>query len=152
PSPERARRGDSRRRGGRIDRRLAVREPERRPGFRVFQRGHRRRDHQRPTQLLGLRVAARTSSFAFRGQGIDLAEVGAKLKVGTVLVGSVRRAGNRLRISAQLVKVADGYHLWSERYDREMPDVFAIQDEIAKAIANRLRVTLGEDGAPLVTP
>ncbi len=67
-------------------------------------------------------------------------------------MGSVRRAGNRLRISAQLVKVADGYHLWSERYDREMPDVFAIQDEIAKAIANRLRVTLGEDGAPLVTP
>src|SRR6266700_3398133 len=104
------------------------------------------------THLPGLRVAARTSSFAFRGQGIDLAEVGAKLKVGTVLVGSVRRAGNRLRISAQLVKVADGYHLWSERYDREMPDVFAIQDEIAKAIANRLRVTLGEDGAPLVTP
>src|SRR5438094_3060495 len=103
-------------------------------------------------QLAGLRVAARTSSFAFRGEGIDLAEVGAKLKVGTVLVGSVRRAGNRLRISAQLVKVADGYHLWSERYDREMTDVFAIQDEIAKAIANRLRVTLGEDGAPLVTP
>src|SRR5881394_2714085 len=86
------------------------------------------------TQLPGLRVAARTSSFAFRGEGIDLAEVGAKLKVGTVLVGSVRRAGNRLRISAQLVKVADGYHLWSERYDREMTDVFAIQDEIAKAI------------------
>src|SRR5205814_9805057 len=88
----------------------------------------------------------------FRGQGIDLAEVGAKLKVRTVLEGSVRRAGDRLRISAQLVKVADGYHLWSERYDREMPDVFAIQDEIAKAIANRLRVTLGDDGAPLVTP
>src|SRR5205823_4689248 len=76
----------------------------------------------------------------------------ANLKVGTVLEGSVRRAGDRLRISAQLVKVADGYHLWSERYDREMPDVFAIQDEIAKAIANRLRVTLGDDGAPLVTP
>src|SRR5256714_1389759 len=68
------------------------------------------------------------------------------------LEGSVRRAGNRLRISAQLVKVADGYHLWSERYDREMTDVFAIQDEIAKAIANRLRVTLGDDGAPLVAP
>ena len=104
------------------------------------------------TQLPGLHVAARTSSFAFRGPATDLAEVGSKLKVATVLEGSVRKAGNRLRISAQLVKVADGYHLWSERYDREMTDVFAIQDEIAKAIANRLRVTLGEDGAPLVTP
>ena len=104
------------------------------------------------TQLPGLLVAARTSSFAFRGPATDLAEVGSKLKVATVLEGSVRKAGNRLRISAQLVKVADGYHLWSERYDREMTDVFAIQDEIAKAIANRLRVTLGEDGAPLVTP
>src|SRR5207248_10764873 len=84
--------------------------------------------------------------------GIELAGVGAQVQGGTVLVRSVRRAGNRPRISAQLVKIADGYRLWSERYDREMPDVFAIQDEIAKAIANRLRVTLGEDGAPLVTP
>src|SRR5439155_743124 len=62
------------------------------------------------------------------------------------------KAGNRLRIGAQLVKVGDGYHLWSERYDREMPDVFAIQDEISKAIANRLQVTLGVEGTPLVTP
>src|SRR6266516_2783538 len=122
------------------------------PDFEYFSEGIAEEIINALTHLPGLRVAARTSSFAFRGQGIDLAEVGAKLKVGTVLVGSVRRAGNRLRISAQLVKVADGYHLWSERYDREMPDVFAIQDEIAKAIANRLRVTLGEDGAPLVTP
>ncbi len=122
------------------------------PDFEYFSEGIAEEIINALTHLPGLRVAARTSSFAFRGQGIDLAEVGAKLKVGTVLVGSVRRAGNRLRISAQLVKVADGYHLWSERYDREMTDVFAIQDEIAKAIANRLRVTLGEDGAPLVTP
>src|SRR5438477_397380 len=122
------------------------------PDFEYFSEGIAEEIINALTQLPGLRVAARTSSFAIRGQGIDLAEVGVKLKVGTVLVGSVRRAGNRLRISAQLVKVADGYHLWSERYDREMPDVFAIQDEIAKAIANRLRVTLGEDGAPLVTP
>ena len=122
------------------------------PDFEYFSEGIAEEIINALTQLPGLRVAARTSSFAFRGQAIDLAEVGAKLKVGTVLEGSVRRAGNRLRISAQLVKVADGYHLWSERYDREMPDVFAIQDEIAKAIANRLRVTLGEDGAPLVTP
>jgi TolB-like protein/Tfp pilus assembly protein PilF/tRNA A-37 threonylcarbamoyl transferase component Bud32 len=104
------------------------------------------------TQLPGLRVAARTSSFAFRGQGIDLAEVGAKLKVATVLEGSVRRAGNRLRISAQLVNVGGGYRLWSERYDREMTDVFAIQDEIAKAIAARLQVGLGGEGGRLVTP
>ncbi|HKW41838.1 MAG TPA: protein kinase [Gemmatimonadales bacterium] len=104
-------------------------------------------------QLPGLRVAARTSSFAFRGQAFDLAEVGAKLKVATVLEGSVRRAGQRLRIGAQLVKVADGYHLWSERYDREMTDVFAIQDEIAKAIAQRLQVTWGGgEGTLLVTP
>src|SRR5437763_1334508 len=122
------------------------------PDFEYFSEGIAEEIINALTQLPGLRVAARTSSFAFRGQGIDLAEVGAKLKVGTVLEGSVRRAGDRLRISAQLVKVADGYHLWSERYDREMPDVFAIQDEIAKAIANRLRVTLGDDGAPLVTP
>ena len=122
------------------------------PDFEYFSEGIAEEIINALTQLPGLRVAARTSSFAFRGQGIDLAEVGAKLKVRTVLEGSVRRAGNRLRISAQLVKVADGYHLWSERYDREMTDVFAIQDEIAKAIANRLRVTLGDDGAPLVTP
>src|SRR2546422_5576867 len=94
------------------------------------------------TQLPGLLVAARTSSFAFRGPATDLAEVGSKLKVATVLEGSVRKAGNRLRISAQLVKVADGYHLWSERYDREMTDVFAIQDEIAQAIAAALQLKL----------
>jgi TolB-like protein/tetratricopeptide (TPR) repeat protein len=94
------------------------------------------------TQLRDLRVAARTSSFAFKGKTPDIAEVGAKLKVRTVLEGSVRKAGNRLRITAQLVSVVDGYHLWSERYDREMEDVFAIQDDIARAIADKLQVTL----------
>ncbi|MEX2272680.1 MAG: protein kinase, partial [Vicinamibacterales bacterium] len=94
-------------------------------------------------QLTDLRVAARTSSFAFKGRSADLAEVGEKLKVATVVEGSVRKAGNRLRITAQLVNVADGYHLWSERYDRELDDVFAVQDEIATAIAKRLEVTLG---------
>src|SRR5437588_4411112 len=123
------------------------------PDFEYFSEGIAEEIINALTQLPGLRVAARTSSFAFRGQGIDLAEVGAKLKVGTVLEGSVRRAGNRLRISAQLVKVGDGYHLWSERYDREMTDVFAIQDEIAKAIAGRLQVGLdGGEAASLVTP
>ena len=98
-------------------------------------------------RLPGLRVAARTSSFAFRNKAVDLAEVGAKLRVATVLEGSVRRAGTHLRVTAQLIKVADGYHLWSERYDREMTDVFVIQDEIAKAIADRLQVTFGGNGA-----
>jgi TolB-like protein/tRNA A-37 threonylcarbamoyl transferase component Bud32/Tfp pilus assembly protein PilF len=104
-------------------------------------------------QLPGLRVSARTSSFAFRGSAVDLREVGAKLKVATVLEGSVRTAGKRLRVTAQLVKVADECHLWSERYDREMTDVFAIQDEMAKAIADRLKVTLEAGMGPsLVTP
>ena len=97
-------------------------------------------------RLPGLRVAARTSSFAFRGRAVDLAEVGAKLRVAAVLEGSVRKSGSQLRITAQLIKVADGFHLWSERYDREMTDVFAIQEEIAKAIAERLQVTFGGDG------
>src|SRR2546426_1891004 len=122
------------------------------PEFEYFSEGIAEEIINALTQLPGLHVAARTSSFAFRGPAIELAEVGSKLKVATVLEGSVRKAGNRLRISAQLVKVGDGYHLWSERYDREMTDVFAIQDEISKAIANRLQVTLGVEGTPLVTP
>src|SRR6267378_5853105 len=122
------------------------------PEFEYFSDGIAEEIINALTQLSGLHVAARTSSFAFRGPAFDLAEVGSKLNVATVLEGSVRKAGNRLRISAQLVKVRDGYHLWSERYDREMTDVFAIQDEIAKAIANRLRVTLDGEGTPLVTP
>jgi serine/threonine-protein kinase len=93
-------------------------------------------------QLPGLHVAARTSSFAFKGKGADIAEVGAKLKVATVLDGSVRKAGNRVRITAQLVNVSDGYHLWSERYDSELDDVFAIQDHIARAISQRFEVML----------
>lgn len=97
-------------------------------------------------QLPGLRVAARTSSFVFRSRGLDLAEVGQKLRVATILEGTVRRSGNHLRITARLVKASDGYNLWSERYDRELIDVFAIQDEIARAIANRLQITLGESG------
>ena len=93
-------------------------------------------------QLPGLQVAARTSSFAFKGKGVDIAGVGAKLKVATVLDGSVRKAGNRVRITAQLVNVSDGYYLWSERYDSELDDVFAIQDHIARAIAQRFEVML----------
>ena len=98
-------------------------------------------------QLPGLRVAARTSAFSFKGKQQDLRVIGEQLGVGTVLEGSVRRAGGRLRITAQLINVADGYHLWSERYDRELTDVFAIQDEIAAAIAARLKLTLRVDAA-----
>ncbi len=99
-------------------------------------------------QLEGLRVAARTSCFAFKGRREDLRTVGEKLDVATVLEGTVRRSGARLRITVQMVKVADGYQMWSERYDREMTDVFAVQDEIAGAVAERLRVTFhgGGDG------
>ena len=104
-------------------------------------------------QLEGLRVVARTSAFQFRGRGHDLREVGKKLKVTTVLEGSVRKAGNRLRINAQLINAADGYHLWSKRYDRDMEDVFAVQDEIAQSVVEKLKVKLlGEPDAPMVTP
>ena len=96
------------------------------------------------TKIQSLRVASRTSSFAFKGKNEDIGEIGRKLKVSTVLEGSVRKMGNRLRITAQLVNVADGYHLWSERYDREMEDVFAIQDDISQAIVKALRVILSE--------
>ena len=85
-----------------------------------------------------LRVTARTSAFQFKGKEYDIREIGRKLDVGTVLEGSVRKAGNRVRVTAQLIDVAGGYHLWSERFDRNLEDVFAIQDEIAVAIADRL--------------
>jgi len=101
------------------------------------------------TQLPGLRVTARTSSFSFRGKDVDVRKIGAELNVENILEGSVRKAGNRIRVTAQLIDVAGGYHLWSERYDREMTDVFAIQDEIAAAIVNKLRVRLSGD-RPLV--
>jgi serine/threonine-protein kinase len=104
-------------------------------------------------QLPRLRVAARTSAFSFKGRHTDLRTIGDQLSVATVLEGSVRKAGSRLRITAQLVNVADGYHLWSERYDRDLVDIFAIQDEIATAIAERLKVTLDVGGdSHLVRP
>ena len=100
-----------------------------------------------------LRVAARTSSFAFKGAAQDIRTIGEKLRVRTVLEGSVRRADIKLRVTAQLINVADGFHLWSRTYDREMKDVFAVQDEIARAIVNALKVTL-ESGPsiPLIEP
>jgi TolB-like protein/Flp pilus assembly protein TadD len=89
-----------------------------------------------------LRVAARTSSFAFKGQNQDIKNIGEQLNVDTVLEGSVRKAGPRIRITAQLISVDDGYHLWSEVYDRELNDIFAIQDEISQAIVDALKVHL----------
>jgi eukaryotic-like serine/threonine-protein kinase len=93
-------------------------------------------------QVDGLRVAARGSCFAFKGKDEDRRVVGTKLGVGHVLEGSVRKAGSRLRITAQLIDVANGYQQWSERYDRELVDVFALQDEIASAIAAKLQLSL----------
>ncbi len=97
-------------------------------------------------KIRGLRVAARTSAFHFKGKDTTIAEIGQTLNVATVLEGSVRKAGNRVRISVQLVKVADGYHLWSETYDRTLEDIFAVQDDIAQSVVNELRTTLfGEE-------
>jgi serine/threonine protein kinase/tetratricopeptide (TPR) repeat protein len=94
------------------------------------------------TGVKGLRVPSRTSAFAFKGTKTDPRTIGQTLNVGTVLEGSVRKAGNRLRVTAQLINAADGYHLWSERYDREMADVFTIQDEISQTIVQALRIQL----------
>ena len=94
------------------------------------------------TALEGLHVASRTSAFQAKAKDFDIAEIGTRLKVGAVLEGSVRRAGNRLRVTAQLINVSDGYHLWSERYDRDMDDVFAVQDEIAGSVVEKLKVKL----------
>jgi adenylate cyclase len=99
----------------------------------------------------GLRVAARSSAFTFKGKPATIGEVGRALNVATVLEGSVRKAGNRMRISVQLVKVADGYQLWSERYDRTLDDIFAVQDDIAQSVVKALRTTLLGDVASAKT-
>jgi eukaryotic-like serine/threonine-protein kinase len=106
------------------------------------------------THVPGLKVAARTSSFAFRGKEQDIRRIAEALGVKTILEGSVRRAGNRIRVTAQLINAADGYHIWSERYDREMTDVFAVQDEIAAAIVAALQVKLSPQASakPRYTP
>jgi TolB-like protein/Tfp pilus assembly protein PilF/predicted Ser/Thr protein kinase len=98
-------------------------------------------------QVPGLKVTARTSAFAFRGKEQDIRGIAEALNVRTILEGSVRRAGNRIRVTAQLINAEDGYHLWSERYDREMADVFAMQDEIAAAIAAKLQLKLAPSPA-----
>lgn len=94
-------------------------------------------------QVEGLRVAARTSAYAFKGCHQDVRSIGEALHVSTILEGSVRMEGDQLRITAQLVNIGDGYHLWSHRFDHEMKGAFAIQDEIARTVADVLRLRLG---------
>ena len=91
----------------------------------------------------GLRVAARSSSFSFKGKSVEMSEIASRLRVANILDGSVRRAGNRVRVTVQLVDACNGFQLWSERYDRQMEDIFEVQDEISRAIADQLKVTLG---------
>jgi adenylate cyclase len=100
----------------------------------------------------GIQVASRTSSFAFKGKDVDLRQIGDKLGVTSVLSGSVRKVGSRIRIVTQFVNVESGYHIWSETYDRQLEDVFAIQDEISRAIVDALKLQLVDGPADLVVP
>jgi serine/threonine-protein kinase len=103
------------------------------------------------THISELHVVARTSAFSFKGEKLDVREIGQKLNVKTVLEGSLQKAGNRIRITAQLINIIDGYHLWSEKYDRNMEDIFDIQDEISLAIVDNLKVKLlGREKAAVV--
>ena len=94
------------------------------------------------TKVDGLQVTSRTSAFAFKGKNSDIREIGIQLNVDRILEGSVRRAGSRVRISAQLINAVDGYHIWSENYDRDLTDIFEVQDEISNIIANKCRENL----------
>lgn len=103
------------------------------------------------SRIEDLKVAARTSAFSFKGRHADIGEVGKTLNVNNVLEGSVRKSGDRLRITVQLINVSDGYHLWSERYDRDMKGIFDLQDEIALAVVSALKVKLlGEEKAAMM--
>jgi eukaryotic-like serine/threonine-protein kinase len=123
------------------------------PGTEYFSDGMTEEIITALTGIPDLAVTARTSSFAFKGRDLDVRQIGRELGVRTVLEGSVRQAGTRIRITAQLIDVASGYHLWSERFDREMQDVFEVQDEIARAITETLKIRLLQSGdAPLRAP
>jgi adenylate cyclase len=98
------------------------------------------------TKVEGLKVTSRTSSFAFKNRNVDVRDIGRQLGVNTVLEGSVRRAGNRVRVTAQLIDAEDGYHLWSETYERQIEDIFALQDELSVRIVEQLREKLGKPG------
>jgi serine/threonine-protein kinase len=103
-------------------------------------------------KVRGVQVASRTSSFAFKDKELDVRQIGQRLGVNSVLEGSVRKVGDRIRITAQLIDVANGYQIWSETYDRQLEDVFAIQDEISRAIVEALKVRLVGEPEPLVAP
>ncbi len=104
-------------------------------------------------KVRGLRVASRTSAFSFKGKDVDIPTVARKLNVATVLEGSVRKSGNRVRITAQLIEVASDSHLWSETYDRQLDDIFAVQDDIAQSVVKELRATLmGETAGAAAAP
>ena len=98
-------------------------------------------------RLLGLLVIARNSSFAYKGKSIDIRTIGRELGVRSVLEGSIRRVGNRVRITAQLINAANGVHLWAERYDRDLTDIFAVQDEVTRHIVDALKIKLTSDEA-----
>jgi adenylate cyclase len=98
-------------------------------------------------QIRELKVAGRTSSFAFKGLNTDLRDIGEQLNVSSILEGSVQKAGTRIRITTQLINVEDGYHLWSKTFDRDLTDIFSVQDEIAEAVASALRKSLLDDGS-----
>ena len=104
------------------------------------------------TKVSGLQVTSRTSAFAYKGKNDDVRDIAIKLNVDKILEGSVRKSGNRVRITAQLINAADGYHIWSENYDRDLTDIFQVQDEISGIIANRLRenLTTVQKSIPLV--
>ncbi|GMR14246.1 MAG: hypothetical protein BMS9Abin29_2490 [Gemmatimonadota bacterium] len=105
------------------------------------------------TKVPGLRVASRTSSFAFKGEAKDVLEIAEDLRVDTVVEGSVRKAGERVRVTAQLISAEDGYHLWSETYDGDLEDIFRLQDDIARSIVEALKIELvGSKDTPLVEP
>ena len=95
-------------------------------------------------KIEGVQVTARTSAFAFKGRNSDIREIAAQLNVQKVIEGSVRKGGNKVRITVQLISAIDGYHIWSETYDRSLEDIFEVQDEIARSVANKLRSNLSE--------
>ncbi len=103
-------------------------------------------------KLPGIHVASRTSSFAFKGKEVDVRQIGEKLGVASVLEGSVRKIGNKIRLTAQLISVDSGYHIWSETFDRQLEDVFAVQDEISRAIVDALKLRLAGDEAQVLAP
>jgi len=103
------------------------------------------------SRIHGLKVAARNSAFAFKGSKDDARKVGATLRVSTLLEGSIRKVGKRIRVTAQLINAADGFHLWSETYDRSADDIIAVQEDIANRIAERLQVQTGKSSMPSVT-